>query len=254
MKKILLKAAVLLMLSCACANAADNPNIVQFGGIKVQLSLEASPGVLRTGGTGGAYASGGVSFINKRWLVVHVSFVPGVIPLKRMTKNQGNQKGVLALSGRWIDDVTMRVRVAIPTANARRANATYGILEGKSLFWTMRLDGKRHTATMFVPPQLLDRYAPPAINGRKEVALVLSDYKVLVEFTDSKGNFLGRATGQTGNKNQETVSFFDALVNTPGTMVIKDAVLPKNKSPWAWHMSTTFDYLKDTGAGSSSGK
>jgi hypothetical protein len=79
------------------------------------------------------------------------------------------------------------------------------------------------------------------------MALTLADYRVLVEFSDSRGNFLGRATERSGNKNQENISFFESLVNSPGTMVVKGAVLPRNKSPWAWHMPSTFDYIKDTG-------
>ena len=226
---------------------AAKANVVQFGAIRVQLSLEAAPAVSRTGGTIGAYGSGGVSFINRRWLVVHVSFVPGVVPMRKMNSNTGNQKGIQGLNGRWIDDVNMRVRVAFPSSNAKRSNVVYSILEGQTTFWTLRLDGRRHSAVMFIPPQLLDRYASTTSDGRREMALTLADYRVLVEFSDSRGNFLGRATERSGNRNLENISFFESLVNSPGTMVVKGAVLPRNKSPWAWHMPSTFDYIKDTG-------
>ena len=242
---------ILLMISAlvfGCSSVwASKANVVQFGAIRVQLSLEAAPAVSRTGGTTGAYGAGGVSFINKRWLAVHVSFVPGVVAMRKMAKNAGNQKAIQGLNGRWIDDVNMRVRVAFPSSKARRSNVGYSILEGTTTFWTLRLDGRRHSAVMFVPPQLLDRYASITSGGRREMALTLADYRVLVEFSDSRGNFLGRATERSGNKNQENISFFESLVNSPGTMVVKGAVLPRNKSPWAWHMPSTFDYIKDTG-------
>lgn len=237
---------LMLVFSCYGVRAAQ-ANVVQFGAIRVQLSLEAAPMGSRTGGTTGAYASGGVSFINKRWLVVHVSFIPGVVPMRNMAKNAGNQKSIQGLTGRWIDNVNMHVRVAFPSLNARKSNAVYSIFDGKTTFWTLRLDGKRHAAVMFVPPQLLDRYASTTSAGRKEISLALSDYRVLVEFSDSQGNFLGRATEYRGKKNQDNILFFESLVNNPGTMVVKDAVLPRNKSPWAWHMPSTFDYIKDTG-------
>ena len=246
MNKIIRLSLLFLVLGCPSLWAAGT-NVVQFGSIKVQLYLEASPNVLRSGGTVGAYGSGGVSFVNRRWLVVHVNFIPGVVPAKRMGKNAGNQRAVQGLPGRWIDDVNMRVRVAFPTSG-RRNNASYGILDGKTVFWTLRLDGKRHSAVMFVPPQLLDRYASPIASGRREMALALSDYKVLVEFSDSKGNFLGRATETAGNKSRESIMFFETLVNNPTTMVVKDAVLPKNKTPWAGHMFSTYDYIKDSGS------
>ena len=238
----------ILMLVFSCSSVwASKANVVQFGAIRVQLSLEAAPAVSRTGGTTGAYGSGGVSFINKRWLVVHVSFVPGVVSMRKMAKNAGNQRGIQGLNGRWIDDVNMRVRVAFPSSNARKSNVVYSILEGQTTFWTLRLDGRRHTAVMFVPPQLLDRYAATTSGGRREITLAPGDYRVLVEFSDSRGNFLGRATERSGNRNQENISFFESLVNSPATMVVKGAVLPRNKSPWAWHMPSTFDYIKDTG-------
>ena len=239
---------IIFILVFGCSSVwASKANVVQFGAVRVQLSLEAAPAVSRTGGTSGAYGAGGVSFINKRWLVVHVSFVPGVVAMRKMAKNAGNQKSIQGLNGRWIDDVNMRVRVAFPSSNARKSNVVYSILEGKTTFWTLRLDGRRHTAVMFVPPQLLDRYASTTSGGRREMALTLADYRVLVEFSDSRGNFLGRATERIGNKNQENISFFESLVNSPGTMVVKGAVLPRSKSPWSWHMPSTFDYIKDTG-------
>ena len=239
---------MILMLVSGCSSVwASKANVVQFGAIRVQLSLEAAPAVSRSGGTTGAYGSGGVSFVNKRWLVVHVSFVPGVVSMQKMAKNAGNQRGIQGLNGRWIDDVNMRVRVAFPSSNARKSNVVYSILEGQTTFWTLRLDGKRHTAVMFVPPQLIDRYASTTSAGRREMILTPADYRVLVEFSDSRGNFLGRATERSGNKNLENISFFESLVNSPATMVVKGAVLPRNKSPWAWHMPSTFDYIKDTG-------
>lgn len=241
-KRILLFSA----LFCACLSAAD-VNVVQFGSIKAELSFEAAPNVLRSGGSSHVYGSGGAVFINKRWLAVHVTFVPGVIAMKRLAKNQGNAKNVQGMTGRWIDDVKMRVRIAFPTDNIRKSNAVYAIFEGETVFWTLRLDGKRHSAMMFVPPQMLDRYATRVNKNRKEIPLALSEYKVLVEFSDSKGNFLGRATDRSGGKNLNTVELFESLVSTPGTMIIKGVVLPRNKTPWAWHMSSTFDYIKDTG-------
>ena len=251
MNQIARRILLFTALCCACLCAAD-VNVVQFGSIKAVLSLETAPNVLRSGGSSPVYSSGGAVFVNKRWLAVHVSFVPGVVARKSLAKNQGNAKNVQGMTGRWIDDVKMRVRIAFPTDNIRKSNAVYAIFEGETIFWTLRLDGKRHSALMFVPPQMLDRYATKVSKNRKETPLMLSEYKVLVEFSDSKGNFLGRATERSGGKNQNNIALFESLVNTPGTTIIKGAVLPKNKSPWAWHMSSTFDYIKD--AGDDSGK
>lgn len=238
------------LLFCVCISVSAN-SVVQFGSIKIRLSLEASPLVVRSGGSSGAYASGGAVFANKRWLAVQVSYVPGVVPLKNIvsgkTKNTGNIKSIQPLHGRWLDDVTLRVCVAFPTENARRSNAVYGLFEGKTTFWSIRLDAKRRNVLMFVPPQLLDRYASPAISGRREVVLTPAEYRVMAEFTDSKGNVLGRHFfyGSQGKNNLQK-AFFDTIKDSPGSVYIRGAVLPKSKTPWAWHAPATFDYIKDT--------
>ena len=91
---------IIFILVFSCSSVwASKANVVQFGAVRVQLSLEAAPAVSRTGGTSGAYGAGGVSFINKRWLVVHVSFVPGVVAMRKMAKNAGNQKSIQGLNG-----------------------------------------------------------------------------------------------------------------------------------------------------------
>lgn len=248
------KAAALTALLCCVCWSVSASSVVQFGSIKIRVSSEASPVVLRSGGNGGAYAPGGVTFFNKRWLAIQVSFVPGVVPLRAVTsgKNAGNAKSVQALHGRWLDDVILRVCVAFPTENARRGNAVYGLFEGETTFWSIRLDGKRHNALMFVPPQLLDRYASPAIGGRREIVLAPSEYRVMAEFTDSKGHLLGRhiVSGNQGRSNLQK-AFFDTIRNSPGAVYIRGAVLPKSKTPWAWHAPATFDYIKDNASNKS---
>ena len=259
MKMIGKTVAILLLVSGAVLCGSEK-GAIQFGSIKVKATLESTPAMLRSSGTSGVYSSGGASFTNHRWLVIHASYVPGMGTARNIAaaRESGSVRAIQPVAGRWIDDVTARVIVAYPAENARRSNVVYGLFEGECRIWSVRLDGKRRTLQMFVPPQLLDRYAAVAGGGRREVSLGPTDYRILVEFFDKNGKLLGRACEHTGSlRGNKAFEFFKDLKNNPGTTVIPGALLPRNKTPWAWHQFSTFDYIKDTGderGASSSGK
>ncbi|MBQ9500928.1 MAG: hypothetical protein IJU70_02100 [Lentisphaeria bacterium] len=233
--------AVLCPLLAGAASAG-----IQFGAIRIRTTFEQTPVITRSGGSAGGYASGNVSFVNKRWLAVSVSFLPGVASKGGSSpKNADNAKTIQAVPGRWLDDVTMRVCVAFPMEHQRRTGGAYGLFEGRTVFWSVRLDGKRHLAQMFIPPQLLDRYAAPSGGaGGRDLALPLTDYRVMVEFTDSEGNLLGRSFSASG-KTPLTASFFNSIKSAPGAVVVTGGLLPRNRTPWATHVPSTFDYIRD---------
>ena len=247
MNPIVRTAALTLAVLCPLLAAAA-PAGVQFGSIRIRVTFEQTPVITRSGGSAGGYASGGVNFVNKRWLAVNVSFLPGIAAKgASSSKNADNVKGIQSIPGRWLDDVTMRVCVAFPVEHQRRATGAYGLFEGKTVFWTVRLDGKRHLAQMFIPPQLLDRYAASTgAAGGRDLALPQTDYRVMVEFTDSEGNLLGRSFSVSG-KTPLTASFFNTIKSAPGAVVVPGAILPRNKTPWAMHVPATFDYIRDDG-------
>jgi len=225
--------------------AAAAPAGIQFGSIKLRVTFEQTPVVTRSGGGAGGYSSGGVNFVNKRWLAVSVSFLPGIASKGGSSKNGDNVKGIQSVPGRWLDDVTMRVLVAFPVEHQRKTSGVYGLFEGKTVFWSVRLDGKRHLAQMFIPPQLLDRYAASTGGaGGRDLALAHTDYRVMVEFTDGEGNLLGRSFSASG-KTPLTAAFFNSIKSAPGAIVVKDGILPRSRTPWAIHVPATFDYIRD---------
>ena len=240
--------AILLLLISGVSLRGAGQDVVQFGSIKIKSSLEPSPVVIRASGGNGLYSSGGLALTNHRWLAVQVSFIPGGInPQKTSSKNSDNPKGLHALPGRWRDDITMQMWIAFPSSNFRRSNTVYGLLEGTTRFWSIKLDGKRHTAQMFVPPQLLERYAATNPTTRKEFTMAASDYRIMVEFRDSEGSLLGRCcSANTPSKGADSFAFFSALKSSPATTVVQGAVLPRNKTPWAYCMPGTYDYIKDS--------
>ena len=255
------KFAAILLLILGSVLYGSEKRAVQFGSIKLKVSLETTPATLRVSGSSGIYSSGGASFTNKRWLVIHASYVPGLASARDIAAartSSGSARGVQGITGRWLDDVTMQVTVAFPAENARRKNVVYGLFEGECQLWSVRLDGKHRTMQMFVPPQLLDRYVATTGGAGKEVSLAPTDYRVMVTFFDKHGKLLGRACEHTGSlRGNAAFDFFKDLKSNPATTVIPGALLPRSKTPWAWHQFSTFDYVKDTGderGASSSGK
>ena len=243
------KIILMLLLAGTVVLQAAAVKVMQFGSIKVSVSFVSDPQVVRGSG-GKVYGVGGTAAVNRRWLAIQVSFVPGVSDMKDVTNTSGNAKVVKALAGRWIDDPVMHVYVIPESKGSSRV-----MFEGKTEFWTVRLDGRRHNAVMFIPPQLLDRYADQTSGQGREIRRSVNQYRVLVEFTDSNGRILGRGLGNVSGKVQAGLSFFDDYKKSPGVVRVKNGILPRNKSPWEWHEFSTYDYVKDTGSNSSgSGK
>lgn len=240
MPRILKTALMSLLLGVLSLQAAENRN-VQFGSIRVSTSFVSDPQTGRSS-SNRVYAAGGTAAVNTRWLVIQVSFVPGASSAKDVADSFGNAKAVKALDGKWIDNPVMRVYVASGNKSGRSV-----MFEGKTEFWTVRLDGRRHNATMFIPPQLLDRYGNVVLSQRREKVLAANQYKVLVEFTDSSGKSLGRALGNVSGKVPAGLTMFEELKKSTGVVWVKNGILPRNKSPWQWHEFSTYDYVKDTG-------
>ena len=242
MKRYLTIAAMLISAVQLCAAEAL---YARFGSVKILTSLEAAPQIVRVSG-GGFYASGGGNPVNSRWLAIRVEFTPGGVSSN--ASNKADQVGtVRRIPGRWMDDVTLKLSVAVPIDGINTRSVTYGILEGKTLFWSIPLDGKRHTAQMFVPPQLLDRYiAARNTSGSNVARLNHSEFQIEAVFVDRDGNVLGKGySNMASSGGLKDGAFFAAWRNRAGAVVVPGAVIPRSRTPWAWHQPSSFDWIKD---------
>ena len=227
-----------------------------FGDIKVKLSFEHAPTYrTRTGGV----INGSSLFDNEQYLAVEAIYNPGVV-----TENVVNRKGKQisspqAASNAWLDGVEMKVLVAYPEVTGRtRKETVYGLFSGKTTFWSIRLDGKKHTATMFVPPQLLARYtnirarSPRKSDGkipRSSYRLSTRDFFVEVIFTTRDGKELGRGychvdAARTVN---EKDAVFRHLESRLGSRIVEGAVLSRDLSPWALINPERYDFISPPG-------
>ena len=240
--------AAILFLTAAILSA-EVPN---FGDIKVKLSFEHAP-TYRTR-TGGVINGGGL-FDNEQYLAVEVVFNPGVI-----FKTDTNRKGKViaspqAKANAWLDDVRMDVLIAYPEIPGRTRKETYyGLFSGSTVFWSIPLDGKKHVATMFVPPHLLARYtnikarSPHKNNGkppRASYRLSPRDFFVEVIFTCPGTGELGRGYCNVDGARtlNERDSHFRRLENAVGKRKIDGAVFPRSRSPWALINPERFDLI-----------
>ena len=136
-KSILSGAAVLLPFLLSGAEL--------FTKVKVELRQESPPEPnLKASGSYGNRQR----LINAHWLVFRIEYSPS-------SPSSHNA---------WCDDVDMAVRAVIPGPGSKEYTAFTGVTR----LWTVRLDGRVHTAVMAIPPQLLDRYvsaAPGATGG-----------------------------------------------------------------------------------------
>ena len=158
----------------------------------------------------------------------------------------------------WIDDVTMNIRAVFNGQSDGRAQPI--LFTGTSEFWTIPLDNRKHIATMFVPPQILDRYLRPMAVNRTSFSLVIDgaffprgsgaearNKQNTILFKDRAGTVIGTGYyGQRGMSDKDYAEYFSKL-NAGAALTIPGAILPRNLTPWAYLDIDDFDFLKPAG-------
>ncbi len=219
MKKLLfmtgLVAAFLLGIESLQAASADE----LFSKVKVSLSSSNPPSTSTSRSTPSTTSSW-----RNRWLIITVEYTPAL---------QDRQRHF------WIDDATLDIRAVF---NGQVDGQPWPIMfTGRSTFWTVPLDGRRHIATMMVPPQLLDRYLPAS--GSASTVSLGSTFTVEAAFRDRAGTLLG--IGYLGrNLSNEKYAEFFAGQNSGTAQIVNGSILPRFRTPWALQDVDSFDLLR----------
>ena len=220
MKKRLLPVSLTAILLCGVAHVQAAPAEELFTKIKVTLSTSNPP----TQTTSNSTPSTTSSWRNK-WLVISVEYTP--------TPQQ-------KLRHAWIDDVSLDIHAIFNGQSEGRAQAV--LFTGRSPFRTVPLDSRKHIATMMIPPQLLDRYLPSS--GTASTVNTTSTFTLEAVFTDRAGTVLGVGYyGQRGWPDDKYAAYFSKL-NAGTVLTVSGAILPRNRTPWAFHQIDDFDLLK----------
>ena len=252
-----MKSAFLTILCLAAAVlCADVPS---FGDVKLKMYFEHAP-TYRT--VKGGVVSGGGILDNEQYLVIEAKFRPGAADeasVEKARKN-GTAPATKAWSGMWVDNVRMNALVAYPEIIGKtRKETAYGLFAGTTTFWSVSLDGKEHTATMFVPPHLIARYAgfsrrsPRKSDGRtvarNAYKLSTKDFFAEVVFTTSRGLELGRAYCHVDGMrtNADGDLYFRRVEKRVGSRIIRGAIIPRSRSPWAFINPERYDLIRSDG-------
>ena len=199
-----------------------------FNDIKLHLSWETPPSV-----SGGSLRDGGRMFVNDRFLAVGVQFTP-LLEIEG-EKSDRKKKTIRPDAVIFLDQVELAVSVLIPPEK----DESGVLLKGRTRFSMVAVDGREHMSYMFVPPQLLDRYAPRQAGGKRIKALKLGDFVVEAVFTVG-GRELGRGYVNLGAKERRDAEAAAKLFQAADN-VVENAVWPKDCTPWQYYKFNQFD-------------
>ena len=186
--------------------------------IKIYQSSRSAPGLSDN------LTNIGSAGLRNRWCVFTIEFIP---------RAPGNDRKL------WIDDPTLDVRAVFIGQN-KGAQANY-IFTGSCKFYTMALDGKRHSVLMMIPPQLLDRYLPAGTG-----TVGPGTFSVEALFKDRSGAPIGRGFyyGKGVGSEKTAQALFDKLEAVQPQLVIADSIFHHSRTPWMNYRPDDFDLVR----------
>ncbi len=134
----------------------------------------------------------------------------------------------------WIDNIRVEVELILPTGHSQK---THVLLLGKTDYWFFALDGKEHHVVMFVPPDILKRWAPAQKFSNAEVKKL----EVKAVFKRNDAVIAAGFYAPRGKNEVEVAKRFSTVASLPEFDRIRNGVYSIDKTPWA-HLN--FDYYE----------
>jgi hypothetical protein len=158
---------------------------------------------------------------------------PGWLLVKVKYNALSKKRGGKAI---WLDDITMETEVIISGASYKTKIVT-AHLKGKTVFWSIPLDGKTHKAIGCIPPQVISRFSPKGnkINSSKMIARVT--------FYTKSRKIIMRAYSSSGKRVRDYFSKIDGAVSS-SILTVEDIIMPRNKTPWGVYNYELYDVIK----------
>ena len=157
---------------------------------------------------------------------------PGWLLVKVKYETLSRKKGGKAI---WLDDVTMETEVLVP-GSYKSKNVTV-LLKGKTAFWSIPLDGKRHQAIGCIPPQVVARFA------RKGIKIEIAKMHARVTFYTSSRKIIMRVYSSSSNRIRGYFNKIGGVVSS-GVLTMEGIVMPRNKTPWGVINYELYDVIK----------
>ena len=219
------------LLTAASGLYGQSTEIIKESDVEVKLEFVESPKIgadnvapIPSVGLGSA----------QKWVEISITYV---MPSKMDPKT----KQVL-----WIDDFTIVARVMMQAEyNGRPATA---LLSGKQVLMSVPCDGKKHRASLFIPPVILSRYAASDFKASKSTAKELSS--VVIFQTKQQVSLGGGLQVPKGSNRANALGAFkDADSSINGILKLEDAIIPREQTPWAFLDFDAFDMAKPISGG-----
>lgn len=169
-----------------------------------------------------------------RWLVVEVTYtVPDM-----------TSKGPEPVT-EWLDSVEMHLELLMPSSVGTKGVV---LMTGKTVFWAIALDGRKHKAEGYIPPHIVRRYSKP---GMKFIPETLNSMFASVSFISKGENVLGKqyATPKGGIEAKQIAATFAKLKEElPPKAKLEDTIYSRDNTPWAYVDFDNYELIKmDTG-------
>lgn len=160
-----------------------------------------------------------------RWLKISIEYTPSQVRMEppALTRERGRLR--LNRNG-FLDGMSIKLRVLVDSGIKFGTRPVYGMYTGEVTFVTVKRDGKKHLAEMFIPGALIDRFSLSPNGSVRRVSK--SDFIIEVVFT-AAGREIGRYySGVTNDR-----AFATACEMVPDNMVSVGGVYPRSRTPWA---------------------
>ena len=185
------------------------------------------------------YKKGGIAVPRadsvNHWLIIKVGFT--VKKSNAVPVVSAGRKPNVFLNG-VVDDVELGIRVLLNTPLKLDNKNIHCLFSGRTEFYSLRRDGKKHQAVMFVPAKLLDRCNVGGDGGVRQA----SKKDFVAEAVISKaGKVLARGYCNISGKK----AFENMMLEVPENLRIVGGVFPRSRTPWAWVDFDRFDLEKE---------
>ena len=220
--------SVLLMLICVPAAARG-----LISDVDVDVQLVKTPEFELRRGNAVVPKNGPVN----QWLMIRVEYTAEKVSMPEPALKRKRSGYTLTLGG-FVDDLKLDLKVLQSTGLKIGGKELFGMYTGKTEFYTVRSDGKRHLVLMFIPGILLDRYSRQANGNIRSCST--GDFKVEAVFSASGKEFARGYCGVSGRK-----AFEAACGTVPENLRFTGGIIPRSRTPWAWLEAGDFDIEKD---------
>jgi len=184
-----------------------------------------------------------------KWLMIKVKYTMDqcrdFTPDVRVRKKSGTE----VLFPGWLDDVELVVQVVFDTGVTVKNIPVRVLFTGKSVFHSIKRNGKEHLAVMFVPAKVLDRYCSYWGGTAKSTK---KSFQVKAEMFVGGRSLAMAFSGNVSGKSESSKDkeFENLLKLIPKQLKLENSVLPRSRSPWALLSPDDYDWEVDKSVGS----